>query len=167
MSAIHSRLRVLLAGVTGAIGKRLGPLLVSRGFTVYGTTRFAQRAEELRTQGIQPIIVDVFDASICARWSWRSAPKSLSTNSPTCRRGSTRRAWARRRAATPAFDATALETSSSRSRRRDAIVSSRRALPGPTSLHRFATARPQKRLSRPPVTRDLPPSAAAPAVLLR
>jgi nucleoside-diphosphate-sugar epimerase len=55
--------RILLAGATGAIGKRLTPLLVAAGYTVIGTTRFAAKAAELRSKGAEPVVVDVFDAA--------------------------------------------------------------------------------------------------------
>jgi nucleoside-diphosphate-sugar epimerase len=54
--------RVFLAGATGAIGKRLIPLLLPRGAVVFGTTRSTVRTDELRSSGIEPIVVDVFDA---------------------------------------------------------------------------------------------------------
>jgi nucleoside-diphosphate-sugar epimerase len=54
--------RVFLAGATGAIGTRLIPLLLQGGAVVFGTTRSAERAGALRHRGIEPIVVDVFDA---------------------------------------------------------------------------------------------------------
>jgi nucleoside-diphosphate-sugar epimerase len=54
-------LRIFLAGATGAIGRRLVPLLTSH--EVFGTTRFANKAEALRKLGAQPVVVDVFDAA--------------------------------------------------------------------------------------------------------
>jgi len=54
--------RILLAGATGAIGRRLTPLLVASGHHVVGTTRSAGKADELRGLGAEPAIVDVFDA---------------------------------------------------------------------------------------------------------
>jgi nucleoside-diphosphate-sugar epimerase len=59
--------RVFLAGATGAIGKRLIPLLLRDGAVVFGTTRSTARAEELRSTGIEPIVVDVFDAPTLTR----------------------------------------------------------------------------------------------------
>ena len=44
-------MRVFLAGATGAIGKRLVPLLIQAGHSVTGTTRSVQKAEELRAAG--------------------------------------------------------------------------------------------------------------------
>ncbi len=55
--------RVFLAGATGAIGRRMLPLLREAGYEVTGTTRVASKAAELRAAGITPAIVDVFDAA--------------------------------------------------------------------------------------------------------
>jgi nucleoside-diphosphate-sugar epimerase len=54
-------MKVFLAGATGAIGRRMLPLLREAGYEVTGTTRVASRAEELRAAGIMPVVVDVFD----------------------------------------------------------------------------------------------------------
>jgi len=54
--------RVLVAGATGALGKRLVPLLLKNGYDVSGTTRLAEKAEALRRDGVHPVIVDAFDA---------------------------------------------------------------------------------------------------------
>jgi nucleoside-diphosphate-sugar epimerase len=59
--------RILLAGATGAIGKRLTPLLLEAGHTVVGTTRSPAKAEELRRQGVEPVVEDVFDADALSR----------------------------------------------------------------------------------------------------
>jgi nucleoside-diphosphate-sugar epimerase len=48
-----------LAGATGAVGKRLVPLLVANGHEVLGTTRSRDRAENLRALGAEPVVVDV------------------------------------------------------------------------------------------------------------
>jgi nucleoside-diphosphate-sugar epimerase len=58
--------RIFLAGATGAIGRRLTPLLRDGGHHVAGTTRSAVRAEELRALGADPVVVDVFDAAALA-----------------------------------------------------------------------------------------------------
>ena len=52
---------VFLAGASGAIGRRLAPLLVSDGWRVFGTTRTATKEESLRDLGVEPIVVDIFD----------------------------------------------------------------------------------------------------------
>ncbi|HEX3836367.1 MAG TPA: NAD(P)-dependent oxidoreductase [Steroidobacteraceae bacterium] len=54
---------VFLAGASGAIGKSLVPQLVDAGYTVFGTTRFAERARDLEDLGAKPIVVDVFNHS--------------------------------------------------------------------------------------------------------
>ena len=53
-------MRIFLAGAGGAIGRRLTPLL-SAGHAVTGTTRSAEKADELKAAGIEPVVVDVFD----------------------------------------------------------------------------------------------------------
>jgi nucleoside-diphosphate-sugar epimerase len=53
---------VFLAGAGGAIGRRLVPLLLGAGHAVFGTTRSAERADDLASAGITPVVVDVFDA---------------------------------------------------------------------------------------------------------
>jgi nucleoside-diphosphate-sugar epimerase len=54
-------MRVFLAGASGAIGRRLVPLLLRAGHEVTGTTRFVEKAKELQSAGIRPAILDVFD----------------------------------------------------------------------------------------------------------
>ena len=55
-------MKIFLAGATGAIGKRLSVLLVRAGHAVSGTTRSDAKADSLRAVGVEPIVVDVFDA---------------------------------------------------------------------------------------------------------
>ena len=59
--------RVFLAGATGAIGTRLIPLLLQGSAVVFGTTRAAERADDLRSKGIEPIVIDAFDAPALTR----------------------------------------------------------------------------------------------------
>ena len=54
---------IFLAGASGAIGRRLAPLLVANGWRVVGTTRSADKTPLLRKMGVEPVVVDVFDAS--------------------------------------------------------------------------------------------------------
>lgn len=54
-------MQIFLAGATGAIGRRLTPLLVAAGHNVTGTTRSAEKADMLKVQGAQAVVVDVFD----------------------------------------------------------------------------------------------------------
>src|SRR5436190_1203578 len=55
-------MRVLLVGASGAIGRRLVPLLLQAGHAVTGTTRSTQAGGELERKGVHPAVVDVFDA---------------------------------------------------------------------------------------------------------
>jgi len=59
-------MRVFLAGASGAIGRRLVPLLVRAGHQVTGTTRSAQSGKELARAGVTPAVLDVFDAPAVA-----------------------------------------------------------------------------------------------------
>lgn len=54
---------IFLTGASGAIGRRLAPLLVADGWRVVGTTRFADKISLLREMGVEPVVVDVFDAN--------------------------------------------------------------------------------------------------------
>ena len=54
-------MRIFLAGATGAIGRQIVPLLVRHGHTVTAMTRSAARVEQLRQQGADPVVCDVFD----------------------------------------------------------------------------------------------------------
>ena len=53
--------KIFLAGAAGAIGRRLGPLLVDADYEVFGTTRSAEKAADLESAGVKPVIIDVFD----------------------------------------------------------------------------------------------------------
>ena len=60
-------MKIFLAGAAGAIGKRLVPLLLEAGHDVVGTTRSEHKCEALRTAGVEPVMVDVFDAPALSR----------------------------------------------------------------------------------------------------
>jgi len=55
-------MRVFVAGATGAIGRRLVPLLKSAGHQVTGMTRSPARADALRALGAEPAVADALDA---------------------------------------------------------------------------------------------------------
>jgi nucleoside-diphosphate-sugar epimerase len=57
----ESKQRILVAGASGAVGRRLCRLLVADGWHVVGTTRSQDRAAALRALGVEPVVVDVFD----------------------------------------------------------------------------------------------------------
>jgi nucleoside-diphosphate-sugar epimerase len=54
--------RIFVAGASGAIGRRLTPLLLENGWLVFGSTRSKEKAAHLKAAGVEPIVVDVFDA---------------------------------------------------------------------------------------------------------
>ncbi len=53
---------IFLAGASGAIGRRLAPLLLENGWRVFGSTRSVDKAAQLKHSGVEPVVVDVFDA---------------------------------------------------------------------------------------------------------
>jgi len=55
-------MRIFFAGASGAIGRRLTPLLREAGHEVTGMTRSVENAEGLKAQGVAAVVVDVFDA---------------------------------------------------------------------------------------------------------
>ena len=58
--------RIFLAGAVGVIGRRLTPLLLAHGHSVWGTTRSQGNREFLRKLGARPVVVDVFDSEALA-----------------------------------------------------------------------------------------------------
>ncbi|SFP74817.1 Nucleoside-diphosphate-sugar epimerase [Actinomadura madurae] len=54
-------MKILLAGATGVVGRRLIPLLVQAGHEVAGTTRRSERAGMLRELGASPVVLDVLN----------------------------------------------------------------------------------------------------------
>ncbi|WP_082098389.1 NAD(P)-dependent oxidoreductase [Sulfuricella sp. T08] len=61
--SMFSNKRIFLAGASGAIGRQLAPLLIADGWQVVGTTRSADKTPLLREMGVEPVVVDVFDAA--------------------------------------------------------------------------------------------------------
>ncbi|HSK97526.1 MAG TPA: NAD(P)-dependent oxidoreductase [Euzebyales bacterium] len=55
-------MRIFVAGATGAIGRRLVPLLVAAGHDVTATTRTPAKVQSLRASGAEPVVVDGLDA---------------------------------------------------------------------------------------------------------
>jgi nucleoside-diphosphate-sugar epimerase len=57
------RVKIFLAGASGAIGRRLTPLLFAAGHDVTGSTRQVETARQLNATGIRGVVADVFDAA--------------------------------------------------------------------------------------------------------
>ena len=59
--------RIFVAGASGVIGRRMCRMLVADGHTVTGTARGSEKVGMLQQLGIEPVVVDVFDADrLCA-----------------------------------------------------------------------------------------------------
>jgi nucleoside-diphosphate-sugar epimerase len=59
-------MRIFLAGASGAIGRRLVPLLVQAGHEVTGMTRSSASAKEIERAGAAAVVLDVYDAPAVA-----------------------------------------------------------------------------------------------------
>jgi nucleoside-diphosphate-sugar epimerase len=55
-------MRIFVAGATGAIGRRLLPLLLRDGHAVTGSTRKPEKAAALLALGVRPVVIDVLEA---------------------------------------------------------------------------------------------------------
>ncbi len=60
-------MRVFVAGATGAVGRRLVPMLRDAGHEVTGLSRTQERAAALREQGVDAAVADVFDREAIER----------------------------------------------------------------------------------------------------
>jgi nucleoside-diphosphate-sugar epimerase len=69
--------RVFVAGATGAIGRVLCRLLLDDGWYVAGTTRNPEAAGNLRALGVDPVVVDVFDADALRKAVLRARPTAV------------------------------------------------------------------------------------------
>jgi nucleoside-diphosphate-sugar epimerase len=67
-------MKILVAGATGAIGKRLVPMLVNAGHTVTGTTRNPDKIAAIRAAGATPEVVDALNADAVLDTVRRTAP---------------------------------------------------------------------------------------------
>jgi nucleoside-diphosphate-sugar epimerase len=68
-------MRVLVAGATGAIGRRLVPALRGKGYEVVATTRSADKAAALRSAGVETVEVDALDRGAVAEALARTKPE--------------------------------------------------------------------------------------------
>jgi nucleoside-diphosphate-sugar epimerase len=60
-------MKVFVAGATGAIGKKLVPMLVAAGYDVVGMTRTEAKRDQLRRLGARPVVADALDADAVGR----------------------------------------------------------------------------------------------------
>jgi nucleoside-diphosphate-sugar epimerase len=66
---------VFLAGATGAIGRRLTPLLLDAKYSVFGLTRDPEKARALEARGVHAVVGDVYDAAALAAAVARAQPE--------------------------------------------------------------------------------------------
>jgi nucleoside-diphosphate-sugar epimerase len=55
-------MKIFIAGATGAVGRRLIPVLIQRGHQVIGMSRSKDKMKTIRANGAPPVIADAFDA---------------------------------------------------------------------------------------------------------
>ncbi|MDF3932788.1 NAD-dependent epimerase/dehydratase family protein [Pseudomonas citronellolis] len=67
--------KVFFAGASGAVGRRLLPLLLARGYRVLAVSRDPARAEALRTAGAEAQVLDVFDGDALSRAMLEFSPQ--------------------------------------------------------------------------------------------
>jgi nucleoside-diphosphate-sugar epimerase len=67
--------RIFFAGASGALGRRLAPMLIAAGYDVTGMTRTPETAHQLEAAGIHPVIADVFDAEALKRAVVQARPE--------------------------------------------------------------------------------------------
>ena len=70
-------MRIFLAGASGAIGRRLTPMLIAAGHQVTGMTRNPASARALEAAGIRPALVDVFDSDAVKAAVIAAAPEAI------------------------------------------------------------------------------------------
>jgi nucleoside-diphosphate-sugar epimerase len=68
-------MRIFLAGASGAIGRRLTPLLLAEGHQVTGMTRHPQTARALEAAGLIAVVVDVYQANALRRIVMNARPE--------------------------------------------------------------------------------------------
>jgi nucleoside-diphosphate-sugar epimerase len=70
-------MRVLVIGASGAIGTRLVPQLLDRGYEVIGTSRSPRKADRVRALGARPIVLDLRDPRAVREAVLKAAPDAI------------------------------------------------------------------------------------------
>ena len=68
---------MFVAGASGAIGRRLVPLLAEAGHEVVGMTRSPERAGRLRELGAEPVVADALDADAVTGAVTEARPQAI------------------------------------------------------------------------------------------
>jgi nucleoside-diphosphate-sugar epimerase len=95
-------MRVLVAGVPGAIGKQLVPRLAAAGHEVHGMTHSESKQAMLEALGAVPVVAGALDPDQAAEAAGRARPE-VSCGADQVPSGSRRRASGAGAAATPAL----------------------------------------------------------------
>jgi nucleoside-diphosphate-sugar epimerase len=70
-------MRVLVAGGTGAVGRRLVPQLVAHGHQVTATTQNSANTDKLRAMGATPVVLGALDAAAVGEAVAHAAPDAI------------------------------------------------------------------------------------------
>jgi nucleoside-diphosphate-sugar epimerase len=70
-------MRIFLAGATGALGKRLVPILVQAGHYVVGMTQTPSKADGLRAAGAEPAVADALDRAAVMKTVMSARPDAV------------------------------------------------------------------------------------------
>src|SRR3954451_10261447 len=70
-------MRVFVAGATGAVGSPLIPQLIAAGHEVTATTRSPAKAEQLRSVGAKPVVLDGLDSVAVSKAVTAAEPDAI------------------------------------------------------------------------------------------
>jgi 2-alkyl-3-oxoalkanoate reductase len=68
-------MKIFVAGATGAVGKRLIPLLVASGYEVVAMTRSPEKVDSLNAAGVEPIVADGLDRTAVMEAVMKAEPE--------------------------------------------------------------------------------------------
>jgi nucleoside-diphosphate-sugar epimerase len=68
-------MKVFVAGASGAVGRRLVPLLIASGHDVVAMTHSPEKSQSLRATGAQPVVADGLDRAAVMKAVMRSEPE--------------------------------------------------------------------------------------------
>ena len=150
-------MRIFVAGATGALGRRLVPLLVAGGHQVTAMTRSAGKAAGLRAAGAEPVVADALDRDAVLRAVAEAGPEVVVHQlTALAGAGSFRR-----------FDRAFAETNRLRTEGTDHLLEAARAVGARRFLAQSFAGWPFARVGGPVKTEDDPLDPDPPAQLRR